>query len=169
MNLTEYAVQWRDMVPHVDTLRHLASEATTIIELGVRGGVSSWAFLEGLPAKGRLWSVDLARHRAPSEVVGDGRWTFLRADDRKPQTWLRLPARADIVFIDTSHEYEHTLLELLLALSRQPRIILCHDADWPDVARAIDEFCAVHGWRVASFDYGGDQRGTFSLATLVRT
>jgi cephalosporin hydroxylase len=68
-----------------------------------------------------------------------------------------------VLFIDTSHAYEHTLWELENWSSkvRPGGVIVCHDTElerpWdppcpetdPDfpVASAIDKFCADHGLR----------------------
>ena len=35
-------------------------------------------------------------------------WTFIRGDDMHPAVRAKLPAEADVLFIDTSHEYGHT-------------------------------------------------------------
>ena len=166
--LLAYAASWRDMVPHVHTLIEYARKSLTIIELGVRGAVSSWAFLEGLPPSGELWSVDIEPAKAPDKVLNDPRWHFQQADDTDFKVWYRLPPKADIVFIDTSHEYEHTELELLLALSRNPTWIICHDAKWPGVERAVTEFCPTHGWKIERLDVAGDGQGDFSLVVLER-
>ncbi len=156
------------MAPHVHTLIEYARQSTRIVELGVRGAVSSWAFLEGLPPSGELWSVDIDPARAPAAVADDARWHFAQADDRKIATWYSLPSTADIVFIDTSHEYEHTRQEFLYALSRSPRRIICHDAKWDGVERAIVDFCVTHRWQVSRLDVASDEDGDFSLAVLER-
>jgi predicted O-methyltransferase YrrM len=165
-SLEEWAEANRDMVPHVETLIERASEAFVIVEFGVRGGVSTWAFLSGLPEYGRLYSVDIDDCTVPPVVQSDIRWKFLRGDDLDPAVQGQLPTHADLVFIDTSHEYEQTVGELTYALSLSPSVILCHDADWDGVERAINEFCESTGWKVTAFDEAGDDRGQFSLATL---
>lgn len=154
------------MAPHVGTLTRYAAEATSIVEFGVRGGVSTWALLDGLPGNGRLWSVDIDDCTVPDRVRDDSRWTFIVGDDRECEVLDRLPKSADLVFIDTSHEYEHTALELAYAFSLRPRRIVCHDAEWPGVARAMLEFCMGANWRIAAYDEASDERGSFSLATL---
>ena len=165
-DLATWAKANRDMVPHTPTLTRYAKEAKTIIEFGVRGGVSTWAFLDGLPDDGQLWSVDIDHCVVPDRVRGDPRWMFIVGDDREKGILGLLPKRADIVFIDTSHEYDHTVQELDYALSLQPKRILCHDADWDGVARAVSEFCAATDWDIASYDHAGDAGGDFSLVTL---
>jgi predicted O-methyltransferase YrrM len=167
MNLHELAVAQRDMVPHLATLSRYASEASTVIELGVRAGVSTWALLDGLPDSGHLWSVDIDECAVASRVAADPRWTFIRGDDRKADVRERLPRAADLVFIDTSHEYWHTLDELRYARSLGARRIVCHDAEWPGVSRAIRRFRIRRRWRVESYDPARDERGPFGLVSLV--
>lgn len=154
------------MVPHLESLTAAAAEASTIVELGVRGGVSTWALLDGLPEDGWMWSVDIEECSVPFRVSNDPRWAVWVGDDLDPAVLAFLPEQADLVFIDTSHEYAHTVAELALAKSLDPARILCHDADWPGVAQAMAEFCAAYDWQMASFAEAHDAKGPFSLATL---
>jgi len=94
-------------------------------------------------------------------VSGDPRWTFIVGDDLDRKVQRKLPRTADLVFIDTSHEYEHTVAELAFALTRQPKRIVMHDYVMEPVQRAADEFCAREGWRVVANEL------PFGLATLV--
>jgi hypothetical protein len=70
------------------------------------------------------------------------------------------PGTFDWVYLDSSHEYEHTRKELaLLAPRMKPDGLIAGD-DWQDdpshehhgVARAVREFCAVEGWTLAHRD-----------------
>lgn len=151
----DHAQRYLDMFPHVDTLARYAAQASTVVELGVRTGCSTWALLEGLPADGRLVSVDINAacfHDCPQAVRQDPRWTFIGGDDRDPAIHQRLPRLADLVFIDTSHEEDHTLAELLLARwLGAPRIVL-HDYMLDPVRRAIEAFCADGEYRLATVE-----------------
>jgi hypothetical protein len=73
----------------------------------------------------------------------------------------------DLVFIDTSHEYRHTELELRLVLNLAPRRISCHDAEWPGVEQAVNEFCEKERWVVEAYFPAGDERGPFGLVSLI--
>ena len=53
ITLEEYAASWIDMAPHVGQLRELAKGKDTIVEFGVRGGVSTWAMLDGMDERRR--------------------------------------------------------------------------------------------------------------------
>ena len=140
-DLRQWAADQVDMAPHIATLTRLAQGCRTIVELGVRGGVSTWALLDGLPADGRLWSVDIIDCVVPPRVSGDGRWTFIVGDDMDPSVQAQLPQRADLVFIDTSHEYEHTVAELAWALTLAPTWIVMHDYVMEPVLQAGTQFC----------------------------
>lgn len=142
-----------------------------VIELGVRYGLSTIGWLEGLHAVGgQLWSVDcswpvaapgsdvnLLDPQGPLGVVPY--WLFIMGYDTWDSTLAALPEKADIVFIDTNHVYEETVVELELFY---PRInpggrIYLHDtaievtgnATTPQppfpVRTAVEEFCAKHG------------------------
>jgi len=165
-NLVEWATAQRDMIDHIGTLTRYAAAAKTIVEFGTRGGVSTWAFLDGLPADGWLWSVDIDDCMVPPRVSEDPRWTFIQGDDTDPVVLAELPEQADLVFIDTSHTYAHTVVELTFAITLDPLRILLHDADWPGVDRAIKQFCPKYGWKMVAFDEAHDDAGPFSLATL---
>lgn len=165
-DLVAWATDQRDMLPHLATLTYYAGEADAIVEFGTRGGVSTWALLDGLPKDGRMWSVDIADCVVPPRVSSDPRWTFIVGDDMTDEVHVQLPKEADLVFIDTSHEYLHTKGELEFARLLGPARIICHDVDWPGVAQAMAEFCIDNHWNVIAFNEAGDDRGMFSLAVL---
>lgn len=166
VDLRDWALAERDMAPHITTLTEYASHAHKIVEFGVRGGVSTWALLDGLPESGLMWSVDINECTVPPRVSRDPRWTFILGDDTDQALQDVLPTLVDLVFIDTSHEYEHTVAELDIAQAMEPDRIICHDADWPGVDQAITEFCRDTNWAVVRFDEAHDDGGGFSLAVL---
>jgi predicted O-methyltransferase YrrM len=125
--------------------------ARKVIELGTRSGVSTVGWLYGLRDQGHLWSVDLDA----GPPLDWPHWTFVRGDDLDPAVVGQLPSDADIVFVDTSHDYQHTRAELnVYATKVRPggRLVL-HDTElrqpagvgpqppYP-VKRAVTEFCA---------------------------
>jgi hypothetical protein len=73
------------------------------------------------------------------------------------------PETFDWVYLDSSHEYEHTRRELALLVPRMKRGgVICGD-DWHDdpahehhgVAKAVRELCAREGWTLAERDAFG--------------
>jgi cephalosporin hydroxylase len=143
MTLAEHAARTVDMVPHLGTLARLARDARTVVEFGVRTGVSTWALLEGLPPDGRMVSVDIVEVEVPPEVREDPRWSFVQGDDREAS----LPA-AQLVLIDTSHEYHHTLGELRIAQGLGAERIALHDWNLPDVEDAALRFMREAPYRL---------------------
>lgn len=149
----------------VDHLPRLHAEATRqgvqVIELGVRSGNSTAAFLAAAEANGgHVWSVDIAWPHVPQHWETSGLWTVAIGDDLDLAE--HLPDLVDIVFIDTSHTFDQTLAELYLYVGkvRPGGVILCHDTELerPDaspstdppfpVAAAIHEFTNDVGYPV---------------------
>ncbi len=177
ITLREYADAWLDMAPHVEQLVALAATRSVIVEFGVRGAVSTWSLLEGMPTEGRLISVDIIPDRrwyddhqpdwngyvlpVPARVREDPRWTLIIGDSVK----VALPEHADLVMIDSSHEYAQTVAELHVAAGLTPSCIVLHDylyAETPDVRRAVDEFIAEGDYRMRVL-----YPSTWGLAVLV--
>lgn len=118
-----------DIVDHLPFMHGLAvgMNAQTIIELGVRHGTSTIAWLHALRHTGGvLWSVD----SNPRPFVFEP-WAFMQSDDMDMATRDRLPLGADIVFIDTDHLYDHTLAELeaYAPHTRAGGVIVLHDTE----------------------------------------
>jgi len=166
---TEYerlATTPSDIVDHLPRFVDLAADADRIIELGTRTGVSTVAWLHGLEGHGHLWSVDIDEQ----PPIGDWpHWTFIQGDDCAGNIFTQLPADVDVVFIDTSHDYLHTLRELHLYrwLLKPGGKLVLHDTELArpmDVAqqspypvkRAIVEFCESEGlgWENYPESYG---------------
>lgn len=115
-NYRKAIADWSDIHEHVPTLA-LAVFAVgfnitppLVIELGVRSGVSTHAFLYALGCTGgQLWSVDIN----PPPPIADPLWHFVQGEDCSQQVLDQLPQRpADIVFVDTDHTYEQTTAEI---------------------------------------------------------
>jgi predicted O-methyltransferase YrrM len=152
-----------DIYLHLPRLKMIVEslDAQHVIELGTRSGVSTVAFLHALEQTGgRLTSVDI--DQAPE--IGDwAHWTFIRGDDLDPGVLARLDP-ADVVFIDTSHLYAHTIRELNVYrwLVKPGGVIVCHDTQLarPEgapsrplfpVKTAIEEFCAAEGFQWSEY------------------
>jgi predicted O-methyltransferase YrrM len=148
--LNHWLVNPSDIADH---LLFLAKHARgNILELGVRGGVSTSALLYGVEANGgHVWSVDIDP-RCEAAFRGHPQWTFVAADsadiitiDEKGNA----PFHYDILFIDTDHSYERLGRELSLwgPCVRDGGLILMHDViAFPEMARAADEYASGRGF-----------------------
>lgn len=147
-----------DIALHLPYLYEVAA-GCNVIELGVRSGNSTAAFLAAQEAAGgHLWSVDVEAPQVPPSWHDSALWDFLLASDLEVAD--ELPDDVDVVFIDTTHAYEQTVAELrLYAPKLKPGgLFLLHDTELehPDaepsgmpfpVRRAVDEFAADAGWK----------------------
>ena len=132
-----------DVHDHLGTIfgEAVATRPRLIVELGTRDGISTRALLAAAEVcDGHVLSVDLADCAAvalPEDLRK--RWTFVRADDiafaGDPFAAFclsrGLPVRADFIYVDTSHQYEHTRCELAKWTARlSPRgSIVFHDTN----------------------------------------
>lgn len=137
-----------DIYEHLPTLRRAVLElgATRVIELGVRSGVSTIAWLYGLEETGgHLWSVDLERPSGDLLRFPPHHWTFVQGSDTDSSILAQLPDQVDIVFIDTDHTYDRTWAELTLygARVRNGGRILLHDTELAEVRLAIEDYCRM--------------------------
>ena len=168
----------RGLCEHIEVMtaaaRHYVNP--TIIELGVRTGVSSAIWLAAIEQEGEglLWSVDVERpHGNYVDLIRDHpNWQFHMADDLEIADQA---PEADILFIDTSHSYAHTLAELVAYVPhlRPEGVVFLHDSNvdhaavedegnpWP-VRRAIDTYISEHPeWSV---DHTTDRYGLALMA-----
>lgn len=125
------------------------SEQPVVLELGTRAGNSTAAFLYALQVRqsGILHSVDIEVPDVPEEWYRNPQWNFHLGSDTDSRIACAMPL-VDILFVDTSHTYEHTMVELAayMPLVKPGGVALFHDtevvSDVCHVARALDEYCA---------------------------
>jgi len=152
--ITEHAWRRSDISDHLATLflESLPVAPTLIVELGVRGGESTFA-LERVAAiyDAKLVSVDMGECARISPYAG---WEFVQNDDiafaGQFADWCSerggSPA-IDVLFIDTSHEFEHTAQEIahwFPYLSKRARVFF-HDTHIQRIFRRRDGSRGV-GW-----------------------
>ena len=169
--------RWSDIQEYMPYLYEQAASrpGCRVLELGARTGNSTLAFLAGAAVSGgRVHSCDIEDVTRYRDGIGpftrSPRWAFTHGDDMDPAVQARLPAEVDVLFIDTSHEYEHTLAELRAYMPRVAPggIALFHDTnlpgwpgyhwdrDIPPVQVALDEWCGETGrsWENMPGEYG---------------
>lgn len=157
-----------DISEHLPVLERLVvdNRISHVVELGVRSGNSTVALLAGLEQTGgQLTSVDID---GPPPIPPNDRWRFIRGDDCSPEVLAQIDP-AGLVFIDTSHGYEHTRRELDLyhPFVVRPGWIVLHDTQLrhpigepPDppfpVRKAVVEFVRRHRypWRELRNSWG---------------
>lgn len=164
----EYEVRclgYSDIRDHLPFLYEQA-RGKQVIELGVRSGNSTAAFLAAVEKHGgHVWSVDIAWPHVPDTWGDSDLWDFVMGDDLLVD-WM-LPSEVDVIFIDTSHTFAQTWqeLDLYAAKLRPGGVFLMHDTELerPDasphddppypVRAAVDQWACVNGWK-AEFHAG---------------
>lgn len=139
-----------------DHLPFFRSMRGTVLEIGVRGGVSTSAFLLGLEEAGygHLYSVDIDAQCAV--LFEHPQWTFIHASSRDvTKVLMDLPLWVDVLFVDGDHSFEGVLhdLETYSKIVRPGGLILAHDvwqmrpAPWIEGVRpAFMKFVSETGW-----------------------
>ncbi len=169
--------RWSDIQEYLPLLHEQARSrpGVRVLELGARRGNSTLAFLAGAAESGgHVWSCDIEDVRRYPDGIGPfGRspqWTFTCGDDLDPAVQARLPAKVDVLFVDTSHEYAATVAECRAYVPRvaPDGVALFHDtnlAGWPGyewdgdvppVRHALNDYCAEAGlsWEELPGRYG---------------
>ncbi len=128
-----------DIFMHLDVLKVLASSCTSILELGTRSCVSSWAFLMGLAlnssASKTLVSNDLEYHpnvqvvQSVAQKAGIQYKFILKNDLTLDEHDFDGRREFDIVFIDTWHIYGQLRRELDKFHTMATKYIIMHDTD----------------------------------------
>jgi glycosyltransferase involved in cell wall biosynthesis len=159
---------WSDVQDHLPYLHRTAARipGVRVLELGVRSGFSTSAFLAAAAkAGGHVWSVDVDAPSVPRHWHKSPLWTFTQADDLTYEP----PSQVDVLFADTSHDYGHTLAELerfvpcVVAggrvLVHDTKLKTPHEAPAQEpfpVRRALTAFCGARGlsWKEHGGVYG---------------
>ena len=115
-----------DIHEHMETIYKHALECDHITEMGVRGVVTTWAFLLARPKKLVSYDampcpIEKARQLAPKYGV---EFDFKIGDTGNPNTVI---APTDLLFLDTWHIYEQLKQELKLHGDYARKYIIMHD------------------------------------------
>ena len=147
---THHAAIPSDIYQHMPILRAYALQCNSVTEMGVRGVVSLWAWLDA--AVPTIVAYDI--NNPPTEELQyvetyaqqrSINFSFIKAD---VLTITIQPV--DLLFIDTLHKYEQLAQELQLHADKVNRYIIFHDTtlygyrdeigEGPGLRKAIDEF-----------------------------
>ena len=120
-----------DINEHLPTLSAYASKCERILELGVRGVVSSWAFVHGLIRNGSSTKQIHLNDRVPCDVDDIVRESEAAGIDLtyewKNDLDLEVTSPFDLVFIDTWHVYGQLKRELEKFCTNTNKYIIMHD------------------------------------------
>lgn len=138
-----------DINEHLPTLRKYASECSSIVEMGVRAIVSTWALLAGMPHK--MFSIDIVN---PEDLGANLQEVYVRCAEAgieftfiKSNTFNIVIEETDLLFLDTLHTYDHVKKELELHGNKARKYIIIHDIMYnPSMFKAITEFVQDNPW-----------------------
>jgi len=117
-----------DINEHLPTLCRYASECDSVLELGVRDCVSSWALLRAQPKLLILNDMNVCDVQTLLDVASNETTTIVETK------WisdleLTLEAPVDMVFIDTYHVYGQLKRELAKFAPLCNKYIIMHDTE----------------------------------------
>jgi hypothetical protein len=120
-----------DINEHLPTLSKYASECESVIEMGVRGCVSSWAFLYGLLQNGNPNRRILLNDISPCDI-NELLMTTKDLEIKVDYQWvndldLETSETFDLTFIDTWHVYGQLKRELAKYAPITNKYIIMHD------------------------------------------
>lgn len=115
-----------DIIEHLPKLRELATGAETVVELGVRSGCSTRAFLAARPAK--LISYD--KGAPPQHVLEVANQAGIEWSYHQRDTTQGPPSpEHDLLFVDSKHTADHVWKELTLHAPQTRQRIVFHDTE----------------------------------------
>lgn len=120
-----------DINEHLPTLYKYAKECESIIELGVRGVVSSWALVHGLSENGKSMKKILLNDIEPCDIdtlLNESKDTNVDISyEWKNDLDLDIIENVDMTFIDTWHVYAQLKRELDKFSKVTNKYIIMHD------------------------------------------
>ena len=121
-----------DIMEHLDTLYKYSKECDSVFETGVRGCVSSWAFLKGLlegesKTKKRLFMNDINTCDINQLLSVGKNFDIEITYEWKNNLLLEFNEKYDITFIDTWHIYGQLKRELDKFSKITNKYIIMHD------------------------------------------
>ena len=148
-----------DISDHLDNLRVFAAHVMHITQFGVRGFVSTWAFLQGLSDFGTssglenrksLISYDIMRfsRRMTTELTTLGDRVNIAIVFHEKDVLSLSIDKTDLLFIDTFHARGQLIRELALHSARVGKYIIMHDTTtYGEESSCAEEAsaCTEHG------------------------
>jgi predicted O-methyltransferase YrrM len=143
-----------DIRGHLPTLR--AEARGNVLEIGVRGGASTSAFILGVQDhSGHVYSIDINAACGTDLFCDcDSEWTFIHGHSLHDAGRIlrSIPICLDVLFIDGDHSYAAVNSDLATYGPRVKRggVILLHDYELPGagVHKAVLEYAARKSCRL---------------------
>lgn len=131
-----------DIDQHLITLAWYGSQCESIVEFGVRTGISTVAWLISAPYN--LDCYDLEKHPEVDDLSEMAvEWTIFRF--HQENTLECTIPECDLLFIDTLHTYDQLKQELARHADKAKKWIILHDTEtFPDMTRAAVEWEAAN-------------------------
>lgn len=111
------------------TIKKYAEKVDTVVEMGVRGVVSTWAFLAGKPKVMRSYDIEDCPNIKDAMQLAEGAGIDFEfhvqdviADDFEIE-------ETELLFIDTWHRYDQLKKELAKHASKATKYIMFHDTE----------------------------------------
>jgi hypothetical protein len=114
-----------DINEHLPTLLKYSEECKHITEMGVRGGVSSWAFLYSNPEK--MVAYDIMTNHSVENIINVANESNLNFHFILKDVLTVEIENTDLLFIDTWHTYNQLSSELQLHSNNVNKYIILHD------------------------------------------
>jgi glycosyltransferase involved in cell wall biosynthesis len=154
-----------DIREHLDILTHYTTKCETVVEMGMRSIVSTWAFLAGKPKK--MVSVDISHPDTYSFIPGASKleeveslcrqngidFEFKLSDSRTVDI-----SECDLLFIDTLHDEDQIREEIRVHKDKVRKYIIFHDTTTfetigeskgePGIWKPIEELLKDPNWKL---------------------
>jgi predicted O-methyltransferase YrrM len=111
------------------TIFNYAKQSETIVEMGVRDVVSTWAFLAASPKRMRSYDIEQSPNIEHAKELATGAgidFEFSKQDVLEESFEIE---EADLVFIDTWHRYDQLKKELSKHGNRAKKFLIFHDTE----------------------------------------
>ena len=119
----------------------------TIVELGVNSGTSASIWIECATKK--VVGIDLNENKNVHDIIEKAKKLNIHYEYIIGDTCEVTPMECDILFIDSSHKYEETVLELQRYSPKTKTFIALHDTIMKPVEDAIKTFLSeTDQWEV---------------------
>lgn len=154
---------WSDIQEHVGLLRGLAHDCGSVVEFGMRGGISTIAMLR---SGARVTSYDVKDYPKVRQVI-QAVWPTTFAFRQRSSTAGSID-ECGMLFIDSLHEPEHLWKELTMHHGKVKHLIAMHDthnSKFPLLHRTVVDFVHENDRRWKVFL---DLRNSSGLTILCR-